>query len=155
MLAAVFGLFGVIVGALTASASTWFFTRRREKREGQVATRLVREDVILSGSTLENVLRSGWWPELALPLEYWREHRSMLAGYLSASDWEQVAIAMGSVERTEVMFASISGGKPIASGDIPDDGRQIIGSTIKYLKSANEILSESDESRTAAPTEDT
>ncbi len=142
VLVALFGFLGVIVGALASGASTWFFTHRRERHEKRVAARLVREDLILAGSTLETVLQSGWQPEFALPLEYWREHRSVLAGSLPRERWEEVAIAMGSVERIEVMLASIGGENAIEADDIPDDGREIIEETVKYVKSANEALYE-------------
>jgi ABC-type Fe3+-siderophore transport system permease subunit len=142
VLVALFGFLGVIVGALASGASTWFFTRRREQHEKRTAARLVREDLLLAGSALDTVLQSGGRPEFALPLEYWREHRSVLAGSLSRERWEQVAIAMGSVERIEVMLASIGGEGAIAAADIPDYGRETIQETIEHLESANEALFE-------------
>lgn len=140
MIAAVFGFVGVLVGALATAASTWFFTRRRERREEAVAVRLIREDVILAGSTLENVLRNGWFPEFNLPLEDWREHRASLAEHLELEEWNRVADAMGYLNRIEVMLNSVGNGEPIEPDEIPDGAKEVIEEAVEKLKQANGTL---------------
>jgi hypothetical protein len=130
----------VIVGALATTASTWFFTRRKERRESKVAKRLIREDIILAGSTLQSVLKNGWVPEFGLPLEDWREQRVILARDLSDEDWDAIAIAMGYLDRIEEMLKSVSGGGEIKPAEIPDDAKDVISATVASLKKANQLL---------------
>jgi hypothetical protein len=137
---AVIAFIGVIVGALATTASTWFFSKREERRESKVAMRLIREDVILAGSTLQSVLKNGWFPEFALPLEDWREHRAVLARDLSDGDWDAVAMAMGYLDRIEAMLNSVSGGGEIKPEQIPEDAKDVIAATVDSLKKANEVL---------------
>ncbi len=103
--------------------------------------RLIREDVILAGSTLQSVLKNGWFPEFTLPLEDWREHRSILARDLSDADWDAVAMAMGYLDRIEAMLKSVSGGGEIEPGRIPADAKDVIAATVTSLKRANQVLS--------------
>lgn len=140
VIAAISGFLGVVVGALATAASTLFFTYRKENREKLVAARLVREDIILVGSTLEKVLEHGWLPGLTLSVVGWHEHRTVLAGHLTDGDWNKIAEAMVDLDRVELILVSLSSGGPVEPSAIPGDGREVIESTVGRLRTANEIL---------------
>jgi hypothetical protein len=66
MTAGLFALSGVLLGALMVAASARYFERRKERRSLRVGARLVREDVVQAGSSLETLLRRGWFEGIPL-----------------------------------------------------------------------------------------
>src|SRR4051794_30577007 len=100
-----FALAGVLVGAFSTALMTYFFSRREEDRRLQVATRLVREEILEAGPALETTLKRGWIADIELRLDSWQEHRAVLAGRLSEAAWEEVADAFMSLQRVKVMLA--------------------------------------------------
>ena len=105
-----------------------------------MAVRLIREDVVMAGSTLETVLRKGWLPEFALPLDDWNQHRAALAGHLPMDDWDEVASAMGYLSRIQLMLNSVGDGSPLEPEAIPADAKEVIADAISRLRKANAIL---------------
>ena len=137
---AIVGFLGVVVGALATSASTWFFARRVERREKKIAGRIIREDVVLAGSTLEAVLTKGWIHGRSLPVAGWREHRATLAAELDRPAWDQVSEAMETLEMVATILEVLAEGENLAGGDIPPDSRETVVDSISRLKQANLTL---------------
>jgi hypothetical protein len=67
---AVFGLIGVIVGALITGGVGWTLGRRREQRDVRAAARLLRNDLVKAEGMLSHTLQQRrWWPrDWELPL---------------------------------------------------------------------------------------
>ena len=81
---AVFGLVGVVVGALLSGGTEWMLARRREQRAARTAARVVRDELYLVAVWLED-LREGAWtlPEgWRYSEQVWREQRAHLAAIL-------------------------------------------------------------------------
>ena len=103
---------------------------------------MVREDVVQAGSSLETLLRKGWFEGLPLDMAGWQEHRSALAGALPKEDWDDIAGAMADLRRVEVMVTELLalGNGEIEPEAIPPDGRDILDHTIRTLQRARDLL---------------
>jgi hypothetical protein len=99
--AAIFGLVGVVVGALINGAAIALLQRRTEKSDRRSAARLVRSELVRFRSlALEAASRPPeHLPQLrnAAPT-LWQSHRAVLARALSDQQWELVALAYAHVD---------------------------------------------------------
>jgi hypothetical protein len=139
---ALLALAGVLIGGLTTTGTALFFARRNERRALLTAARLVREDVVEAGPSLETLLRRGWFQALPLEVPGWEEHRVPLAGALPKDDWDEVADAIAGVRRVRVMIDEL-----LALGDggidpdaIPPDGHDVVTGTLRALERAADVL---------------
>lgn len=137
-----FALAGVAVGALATAGTTWFFARRSERQALLVAARIVREDVVQAGPSLEALLRRGWFEGVPLEAPGWKEHRTALAAALPKDDWDAVADAISGVERARIMIDELLavGEGEIDPDAIPEDGRDIVTETLRALRRAADVL---------------
>lgn len=83
MLAAIFGLVGVIIGVVLAGLFALHTERRRDFRAARVGARLVLAQVIdfLDDQSAE---------AQASMVAEWKRHRELLAGFMSAAGWDRV-----------------------------------------------------------------
>jgi len=135
-------LAGVVIGALATGGTTWFFEHRTERRTLLTAARMVREDVVYAGPSLETLLRRGWFRALPLDAPGWEEHRVALAAALPKDDWDEVADAIAGVRRVRLIIDELlaSGGNEIDPDAIPEDGRDVVTQTLRALERASEVL---------------
>lgn len=102
MAQAVFGLIGVLVGALVAGGVDLFLERRREKRLIRRATRLVADELHTVWVSLSMLVQAGVAPpikepepELFLPTSAWAAHREILVDEIPNDSWDEIAFLLG------------------------------------------------------------
>jgi hypothetical protein len=93
-LAAIFGLLGVIVGAVVNGAATALFQRRVERSDQRSAARLVRGELIRFWTLAREAAQRS--PEDLPQLRdiapiLWQSYRAVLARALTEEDWVLVA----------------------------------------------------------------
>lgn len=133
MTAAIFGLIGVVVGALvTAGVDAWR-EHRREKRALQAAMRVLRNDLQIAQAMLSGTNMSGiWWrrPQFELPVDAYDQHRDLLAAEIEVEkDWLEVSDAFRELDDLNRYRAALddSAGGPGKDKYTPGrDQRQIL-----------------------------
>jgi hypothetical protein len=103
VIAAIFGLVGVVLGGLLSGGVTYIMERRREQHETRAASRLLAEELRRAISFIHGVLRpiEGDWQSRAfaeLDLDVWKQNRALLASALREDAWTDVASAFEIVE---------------------------------------------------------
>ena len=96
MTAAIFGVVGVIIGALVTAAGTYFFERRREKREARSAQLVVRHELEDAAKAVEDALRGREWPPGWQSMRWsqsWSTYRPVLAATMEEQDFAKLARA--------------------------------------------------------------
>jgi hypothetical protein len=106
MTAAIFGLLGVLVGALVTGFVNYVLERRRELVEARAAARLMRSEVVAAGEAVATTLEEGEWPISYRPTwrESWIAYRRALAGRLPGEDFEAVARAYARMDQLQGGF---------------------------------------------------
>lgn len=101
MTAAIFGLVGVIVGALINGTATMLLRRRTEQSDARSAVRLVASELARFYSLAEasQELPPDHLPQLhqSTPV-VWESNRGVLARSLASADWKLVALAYARVD---------------------------------------------------------
>jgi hypothetical protein len=108
---AIFGLVGVIIGALLTGLSNYLFARRKDRLAARVAARLVRDDLYAVASWVEDGITQGKWPVnvgSCIDIGIWKEQRIHIATVTEYSDYAKVAQAIVSVGRLNNWLASCS-----------------------------------------------
>ena len=94
MSAAIFGLIGVIVGALLTGFVASSAVARRTRRAVQEAARLLLVDVAFAQSAYEQCLEEEKWvvlPARPISLEAWNEWKELLASNISGgAEWKKL-----------------------------------------------------------------
>ncbi|MGH8834336.1 MAG: hypothetical protein ACRDWG_04985 [Actinomycetes bacterium] len=102
MTEAIFGLIGVVIGALVTGGVTYALARRQESVDMRAGLRLVGEEykdllfvVNLLVAWLEEVADnpippSAWGPWRGVSTRQWEQHRALLAARLSPADWDLI-----------------------------------------------------------------
>jgi hypothetical protein len=98
MTVAIFGLVGVIVGALVTGGADFLLERRREQREIRRARRLVANELATAAVWVEALLINKRLPqtssdEVLFSLAEWDSYRQVLAGELNDETWEGLSAA--------------------------------------------------------------
>lgn len=107
---AVFGLVGVVVGALLSGSTEWLLARRREQRSARTAARVVRDEMYLVAAWLED-LSSGEW---TVPADWrydaavWNEQRIHLATVLPYEGYARAQRAHHTASRFSTWIAQRS-----------------------------------------------
>lgn len=92
MIVALFGLAGVIVGALLSGLVSYIVESRREHKDAVVAARFVSEEIQMMQVDVEIWIQDRYVPEtLNLRTDAWEQHNLALARTLPGPDWEMVA----------------------------------------------------------------
>jgi hypothetical protein len=107
MESAIFGLIGVVAGAVIATGSEYMLTRRRERREVEgekagreaarrLASRLIDEELQVADAAVEFCrLYRKWWPTTKrLSTDAWEQGKAILATEYGYEEWQTVMIAM-------------------------------------------------------------
>lgn len=141
MTQAIFGLVGVIVGALVTGGVSFVRDRRRESADLRAALRLVEDDFHLLLMGLRAMAKAGVWHPRILTMELtsWPEHRGILASHLSSDDWLRVSVG------ASIFAAARSGaerGFAAQEGDdlpaLTDEDREVVEKGVNDL---DEIVS--------------
>jgi hypothetical protein len=117
---AVFGLIGVIIGALLTGTSNYLFAKRGERLAARIAARLLREDLYLVACWIEDAITDGKWP--SNPGTYfdpalWKEQRIHIAKITSYPDYSAVTQAVSAVERMNSRLKAIERHREITEAD--------------------------------------
>jgi len=108
--AAIFGLIGVVVGALVTGGVDYVMQRRREKAELRQARRVVAGELSDLWYQLETITAGDRWPG-EVPEEWfasrmWEAHRPVLASQLSDEDWNELARIYSIATKFRAMFGA-------------------------------------------------
>jgi len=93
---AIFGLIGVLLGAIAAGVGDYLLGKRRERVETKRAARLLLLELKEAREFIEDSLQKMRWvsnPEAVLSNEVWVEHRAAFAQINSSVVWETVSDA--------------------------------------------------------------
>lgn len=98
-------ILAVIVGALVSGGVQLYIEMRRDRRADSkaklVVARLVSAELSTAHSAMTfAILEGSWWWE-DIPTDHWSEQSGVLAGFLSAEDWQAVRDAYQEIERGE------------------------------------------------------
>lgn len=101
MTAAIFGLIGVVVGAIISGGAKFLLEKRKERVAARVAARLVRDDLYEATCWIEDSLAEGRWVKpLAkrISSQSWIDQRSFLAAAMPYSDYAAAGSAYRAAE---------------------------------------------------------
>jgi hypothetical protein len=121
MTEAIFGLVGVVVGALMTGGMDYFLEWRRERRERRRLTRLVALELATTAVNLriiaaDQVVRS---ERILTEIEpnVWRQYRDAIAAFLGDTEFEDVATSYLTLE---ILRGRLQVGKPLNPDDAKD-----------------------------------
>ena len=113
MSAAIFGLLGVVVGAVLTGGVDYVMARRQEKAELRQSTRLVADELHSLWLMVDLILERGQLPPARLPGEEaerlfstdsWQAHKPVLARGLRQEQWRALATVYAAVESMRVVI---------------------------------------------------
>jgi hypothetical protein len=125
---AIFGLVGVVVGAVVAGGVDYALDRRRERAGLRAALRLVEDEYKDLLSVVAIVLQMRVWPPSdwqawrSTSRDQWETHRDVLAARLSAADWELIAQGRDIHRRLAGYIEEHGPGKQLTVERIVEDG---------------------------------
>jgi hypothetical protein len=98
VIAAIFGLLGVLIGAVANGFVSVALGRGRDARAATVAARLVQDDLTYLHAVVASEAEEGVWKRLThgqspLAFESWAYGRELLAAHLSFAEWALVSVA--------------------------------------------------------------
>lgn len=114
---AVFGLVGVVIGALITGGVDLILEHRREERALRTAGRMLTLELVEARNLITTSLAEGHWlaePLRVLSNEQWSEHRGIWAA-AKGKCWDEVSEAFLKVADVRRHHASAKGGTPIKS----------------------------------------
>ncbi len=110
---AIFGLVGVVVGALLIGFVASSAVARRNRKAVQVAARLLLADISTAQTTYEECLEEGKWGGLTarpISLEAWNEWKALLASNISrGADWTKVFSVFVDAQQFNALAAAHQG----------------------------------------------
>ena len=110
---AIFGLVGVIVGALLIGFVASSAAARRNRKGVQVAARLLLADISTAQASYEECLEVGKWaglPARPISLEAWNQWKALLASNISSgSDWTKVFSVFVDAQQFNALAAAHKG----------------------------------------------
>jgi hypothetical protein len=126
---AIFGLIGVLVGALVTSGWELVMDRRHERKAQKRALRLVTYEIQLLVIHLETVVDHGTAPsntspgfrERFMPTEMWEAHRETLADAVSDEVWLSLPVMFQNIELFRRRLLEMEPGE-----ELPDEEIQAI-----------------------------
>jgi hypothetical protein len=151
LLPAIFGLVGVVIGALLTAGSTYLLEIRREEREMakedrdraeelRKAARLVQFDLSSGVVALERSIEGGQFYRLshdALTENSWPGVKTIFASALSTQQWNALTLGIR-------MLASFKGVRDLAmaSADrqISEEGERTLKELLDSVRAAQEVL---------------
>jgi hypothetical protein len=92
MTEAIFGLMGVVLGALLSGVISHWIEATRERKDAIVASRLVSQEISMIHGEVGSWIDSRYVPDnLVLKQESWDAYKQILARSLPSPDWDMVA----------------------------------------------------------------
>jgi hypothetical protein len=125
MAEAIFGLIGVLIGALVTGGLDLILERRREKKLVRRAIRLVGDELHKVWVSLSMLVQAGTAPpmqepepELFLPTSAWAAHREILVDEIPNDAWDEIAFLLGNnITGLRLhLLHEIKPGQPFSSG---------------------------------------
>lgn len=128
MAPAIFGLVGVVIGALLAGLMTYAMDERSTKKSGRAAARVILTDLHTNEGLLHQASKDNEWLVLAtkpLLIDSWTEYKWQLAQILSDNDWMLVANTFRELESVRLIVAQVPPLAPVdAVGDSVTHARE-------------------------------
>jgi hypothetical protein len=108
MTTAIFGLVGVVVGALVTGVVSWLLERRKEKAEAVAAARLLKPEVTAAVADVTSTLDEGRWPIAYRPMwrESWATYRQALVVAMQQRGFDEVATAYARMAQLQSAFSA-------------------------------------------------
>ena len=140
MTAAIFGLAGVIIGAVVSGWLTLALERRREQQGRRAALYVMDVEILRARSYLDGILEEGVWAAgTDISVRAWARYEDVLARQLRRDDFHFVALAVTAAERAPTFFA-----EQIAAGEIAitlsDADREALETILEAILRAQIIL---------------
>ena len=132
MTAAVFGLVGVVIGALITGGTNYVLQVRAERREIRAAARLMLQELTNTGAAIRYAIELDDREFLrgATSEDEWRTHHLLLARHLSDEEWDAVALGYGEGTVALVLVDGLQPdewqAKAREIADIVDDGCRVL-----------------------------
>jgi hypothetical protein len=133
--AAIFGLIGVVVGAIVTGAVDLFMEWRRKKAGVFLSKRLVGEELQTIWIHLDGLLASGATPRTDsaerrsrfMPTNAWEAHKGTLAlkGVLNDDEWVWLSSVLHAVASLQLMIVELPPGAPLPAGSAEKITEQI------------------------------
>lgn len=103
VIAGLFSLAGVIIGALVTTGTQLYLEKKRENRETQRAARLIDSDLMFAEVAAESCINNKkWWVKSQrLTTDGWQQYRDIIVSKLSWSDWVAVMVAIQAVNQLQ------------------------------------------------------
>ncbi len=118
MTAAIFGLVGVIVGALLTGFVASTSAARRNRKAVRAAARLLLVDLAMAQSAYEQCLEKETWvvlPSRPISLEEWNQWKGLLASSISGgAEWKKLFAVFVDAQHFNAIAAVHQEGDPIS-----------------------------------------
>jgi hypothetical protein len=144
MTEAIFGLVGVIIGALIGSVTTLFIEKRKERLAARVAARLVRDELYIVAVWVEDLLsfesindEQFEGIKSRTSTHSWPEQRVHLAAVMPYKDFADASMAVGAADRFKRWIAARSG-----AGGLDDKEGTFLKNVLDNLRPGLESLKE-------------
>jgi hypothetical protein len=142
MTEAIFGLVGVVIGALIGSVTTVFIEKRKERLAARVAARLVRDELYIVAVWLEDLLSFEHISEEQFEriksrttTDSWAEQRVHLAAVMSYENFADASMAVGAADRFRHWISTQS-----AAAGLDDKARAFLKNVLENLRPGLEAL---------------
>jgi hypothetical protein len=137
---AIFGLAGVIVGALVTGGMTLYLERRREAQSRRAALHVMDVELLRANAYIESVLEDGVWAAgTDTTVGAWERYEDVLARDLRRDDFHFVALAVTAAERAPMLFAQqVSDGQLAIA--LSDNDREALEAIRRNIKRGQTIL---------------
>src|SRR5664280_1034399 len=150
MMAAIFGLVGVIVGGIITAGSNYVLAVRRERAdrdrdsrasaiEVKRAARLIAMELARAQAVATFAINERHWIDENLTTEAWQKYAATIAPILSNEAWGDVSIAFVALEYTEGSKNEYLSGV-LRDIPIPDDIAELITPKLENIKRGHEAL---------------
>jgi len=131
MTAAIFGLIGVVIGALITGGTNYVLQVRAERREIRAAARLMLQELANTGSAIRYALKLNDREFLrgATHEDEWHRHHMLLARHLSDEEWDAVALGYGEGATAHTLLDGLQADQwqPEAEEILKERGRRMPG----------------------------
>lgn len=111
MTEAIFGLTGVIIGALISGLTSLLMQKRNARLTARVAARLVRDDLYIASCWVEDAIVAEKWLEdtqRKINTQSWQDQRIHLAAVMNYSDYAKAGTAVQAANRLNHWLTTIS-----------------------------------------------
>jgi hypothetical protein len=146
MEAAIFGLVGVVLGAIITGGTQIFLDWRRQRHDLETAKRLIEGELLQSILVVRSLNDVEEWPpsfdvDRAFATSAWQEHRVQLARSLPEATWNEVVLTYAEMQtfRTHVALLMDSADRT-KDWSITDASKKQFQRTIDALEGARNRL---------------